>query len=159
MYDTTQTPYTRMLAQKDVAEQTKEHLRVTCAALDMTSLLHDRTSWMQLPGGDNLWSSRNVAATRTFLMSSRPDGPRTFLRELTRNQGIDTAYLNAVDELMQELTHGFFSNRRCRGDVPGPPAPRCVLGYGLTVIRNVCWPFLICRMTADLIGSRFSSNL
>jgi hypothetical protein len=63
VYDTTQTPYTRMLAQKDVAEQTKEHLRVTCAALDMTSLLHDRISWMQLPGGDNLWSSRNVAAT------------------------------------------------------------------------------------------------
>src|SRR5450756_454580 len=74
-----------------------------------------RTSWMQLPGGDNLWSSRNVAATRPFLVSSRPDGSRTFLRELIRNQGIDTAYLNAVDELLQELTHGFFSNRRCRG--------------------------------------------
>ena len=76
VYDTTQTPYTRMLARKDVAEQTKEHLRVTCAALDMTSLLHDRISWMQLPGGDNLWSSRNVAATRPFLVSSRPDGSR-----------------------------------------------------------------------------------
>ena len=75
---------------------------------------------MQLPGGDNLWSSRNVAATRPFLVSSRPDGSRTFLRELIRNQGIDTAYLNAVDELLQELTHVFSSNRRRGEDVPGP---------------------------------------
>jgi len=41
VYDTTQTPYTRMLARKDVAEQTKEHLLATCAELDMTSLLHE----------------------------------------------------------------------------------------------------------------------
>jgi len=31
--------------------------------------------------------------------------------------------------------------------------------YGLTVARNVCWPFLICRMTAALMGLRFASNL
>jgi hypothetical protein len=87
------------------------------------------------------------------------DTDRSILRELIRNQGIDTAYLNAVDELLQELTHGFFSNRRCRGTYLVPPAPRCVLGYGLTVVRYVCWPFLICRMTTALIGLRFSSNL
>ena len=33
------------------------------------------------------------------------------------------------------------------------------IGYGLTVVRYVCWPFLICRMTTALIGLRFSSNL
>ncbi|WP_119175310.1 hypothetical protein [Candidatus Cryosericum odellii] len=36
-----QIPCARMLARKDVAEQTKEHLRATCAALDMTTLLHE----------------------------------------------------------------------------------------------------------------------
>jgi len=46
-----------------------------------------RTSWIRLPGGDSLWSSRNVADTPPFLMSSRPDGSRTFLRELTGIQG------------------------------------------------------------------------
>jgi hypothetical protein len=30
-----------MLARQDVAEETKKHLRSTCAALDMTSLLHE----------------------------------------------------------------------------------------------------------------------
>jgi hypothetical protein len=30
-----------MLARKDVTEETKEHLRAICAALDMTSLLHE----------------------------------------------------------------------------------------------------------------------
>jgi len=30
-----------MLAQKDVAKETKKQLRSTCAALDMTSLYHD----------------------------------------------------------------------------------------------------------------------
>jgi hypothetical protein len=41
VYDNTQTPCARMLARKDVAEQTKEHLRATCAALHMTTLLHE----------------------------------------------------------------------------------------------------------------------
>jgi len=39
--DTAQTPCARILARKDVAEQTKEHLRATRAALDMTTLLHE----------------------------------------------------------------------------------------------------------------------
>jgi hypothetical protein len=39
--DTAQTPCARMLARKDVTEETKEHLRAICAALDMTSLLHE----------------------------------------------------------------------------------------------------------------------
>lgn len=30
-----------MLARKDVAEQTKEHLRAMCTAQDMTTLLHE----------------------------------------------------------------------------------------------------------------------
>ncbi len=42
------------------------------------------TDWMRLPGGDNLRLSRSAAATLPFLVSSRPDGSRTFLHELTR---------------------------------------------------------------------------
>jgi hypothetical protein len=30
-----------MLTREDVAEHTKEHLQATCAALDMTTLLHE----------------------------------------------------------------------------------------------------------------------
>ena len=41
VYDMAQIPCVRMLARKDVAERTKEHLRSTCAALDMTSLHHE----------------------------------------------------------------------------------------------------------------------
>src|SRR5450830_801769 len=36
------------------------------------------------------------------------------------NQSINTSNLNAVDELLQELTHVFSSNRRRGEDVPGP---------------------------------------
>jgi hypothetical protein len=39
--DTAQTPCARIPVRKDVAEQTKEHLRATRAGLDMTSLLHE----------------------------------------------------------------------------------------------------------------------
>jgi hypothetical protein len=41
VYDNAQTPCTRMLAWKDVAEQTKQRLLATCAELDITSLLHE----------------------------------------------------------------------------------------------------------------------
>ena len=40
VYDTAQTPCARMLARKDVAEETKKHLIATRAELDLTSLLH-----------------------------------------------------------------------------------------------------------------------
>ena len=42
------------------------------------------TDWMRLPEGDNLRLSRSAAAMLPFLVSSRPDGSRTFLHELTR---------------------------------------------------------------------------
>src|SRR5450830_1758425 len=61
----------------------------TRAELDLTSLHQEivlcQNHWMQLPKGDNRWSSTNVAATHTFPVSSRPDGSHTFLRELTRS--------------------------------------------------------------------------
>ncbi|RIE15578.1 hypothetical protein [Candidatus Cryosericum septentrionale] len=41
VYDTAQTPCARMLARKDVAEETKKRLLATRAALDITSLLHE----------------------------------------------------------------------------------------------------------------------
>jgi hypothetical protein len=41
VYDTAQTPCARMLARKDVAEQTKKRLRAIRAELDMTTLLHE----------------------------------------------------------------------------------------------------------------------
>ena len=40
VYDTAQTPCARMLARKEVAEETKERLLATRAELDMTTLLH-----------------------------------------------------------------------------------------------------------------------
>jgi len=39
--DTVQTPCARMPPRKDVAEETKEHLRATRAKPHMTSLLHE----------------------------------------------------------------------------------------------------------------------
>jgi hypothetical protein len=41
VYDNARTPWARILARQDVAEETKKHLRSTCAALDMTSLHHE----------------------------------------------------------------------------------------------------------------------
>ena len=41
VYDTAQTPCARMLARKDVAEETKGRLWATRTALDLTSLLHE----------------------------------------------------------------------------------------------------------------------
>jgi transposase InsO family protein len=41
VYDTAQTPCARILARKDVAEETKKRLLATSAELDMTSLLHE----------------------------------------------------------------------------------------------------------------------
>ena len=54
------------------------------------------------------------------------------------DQGIDTSYLNAVDELLQELTHIFSSDRGRSGEYLVLAAPKCVLGYGLTVVRYFC---------------------
>jgi hypothetical protein len=36
-----QAPCARILARQDVSEQTKQQLRSTCAALDVTTLLHE----------------------------------------------------------------------------------------------------------------------
>jgi len=41
VYHTAQTPCARMLARKDVTEETKGRLRATRAKLDMTTLLHE----------------------------------------------------------------------------------------------------------------------
>jgi len=41
VYDSAQTPCTRMLARMDVPEETKKELRSICAALDTTSLHHE----------------------------------------------------------------------------------------------------------------------
>src|SRR5450756_419169 len=43
-----------------------------------------RITWMRSPKGDDLWSSGDVAAMRSFPASLRPDGSRPFLREVTR---------------------------------------------------------------------------
>ena len=40
VYDSAQTPCARMLARMDAPEETKQQLRSTCAALDLTSLHH-----------------------------------------------------------------------------------------------------------------------
>src|SRR5450830_1843270 len=40
-YDTARTTCARMLARKDVAKETTQQLRSTCAALDLTSLHHE----------------------------------------------------------------------------------------------------------------------
>jgi len=41
VYDNAQTPCARMLARKDVAEETKKRLLATRTELDMTTLLHE----------------------------------------------------------------------------------------------------------------------
>lgn len=67
-------------------EETKGRLPGTRAKLDTKTLLHkiflcqDRLD--DISRGESLRLPRNVAATRPFLVSSRPGGSRTFLREL-----------------------------------------------------------------------------
>jgi hypothetical protein len=73
VYDRAQTPCARMPAWKDVAEQTKERLLATRAALDMTSLLHAivlcQDQLDEIARRRHLWSSRNGAPARPFLVS------------------------------------------------------------------------------------------
>ena len=88
VYDTAQTPCARMLARKDVAEQTKERLLATRAELDMTSLLHE--IFLSQDQLDEIARRRQPLVVKkrgsyaSILVRSRPDGSRTFLRELTR---------------------------------------------------------------------------
>ena len=71
LYHRAQTPCTRMLARMDVPEETKQRLLATRAELDLASLRHEilhcqEQLWTRWPGEDNPWSSKNVAAMRTF---------------------------------------------------------------------------------------------
>jgi len=78
----------------------------------------------------------------------------------TRRKSTEMVVSGACSTWMRRVVHRHTSLMMTAAATGYTPHRGCHrVGYGLTVVTYVCWPFAIFMMTAALTGFRFASNL